>query len=95
MFWVVGRSICLRFWSDEEEELLRVLWVNEDVGKEELMRVFNRSWHSLDHKRRELGLDSWTCYRGGGLDRKFLGVLGERLDLPDRVLGSGDGEDSE
>lgn len=69
----------MRFWSDEETELLRELWVNPKVTKEDLLRLFKRSWNSLTNKAYELGLQSFTTYRGNLLDEEFLVKLKERI----------------
>ena len=76
----------LRFWSEKEVELLRELWVNPKVSKADLIRVFKRSWDSLDNKAHCLELGSFYSHRGLGVDVEFLGELRKRIKLKDREL---------
>lgn len=47
----------VRWWSEEEAELLKELWVNPKVTKEDYIRVFpSRSWGAIEHKAKRMQL---------------------------------------
>jgi len=75
-------------WTDEEIEVLKRLWMNPKVTKEDLLRVFPyRSWDSIDcMARRRLGLPCRSEVLARNIDWDFLKKLEKRLRLPDRRL---------
>ena len=49
-----------KFWTEREVELLREMWYNRGVTREEMMRVMDRSWFSLQGKQWMMGWRSRT-----------------------------------
>jgi len=64
-------------WTREEVEVLKRLWVNPKVSKEDLLRVFPyRSWDSIDCiARRRLGLSARSKIFERNINREFLKKL--------------------
>ena len=63
-------------WTDEEVEILKRLWMNPKVTKEDLLKVFPyRSWSSIDNKRKLLGLPSRFEVLERNINRDFLKKL--------------------
>jgi len=73
----------MRYWSDEEVVVLRELYPNPNVGKDDLVKVFKRSWKSIRCKANDLGLERKTIYPSD-IDYGFLDEL--RKKLPPRVI---------
>ena len=48
-----------RFWSKQEMDLLKKAWVSGAYGKEDLTRIFDRSWPSLSNKAKNMSLPAW------------------------------------
>jgi len=60
-------------WTDEEVEILKRLWMNPKVTKEDLLKVFPyRSWSSIDNQRKALGLPSRSEVLERNINRDFL-----------------------
>jgi len=49
-----------RFWLDKEEEYLEKAWSSMAYGKDDLVRIFCRSWESISKKAARLGLPAWS-----------------------------------
>ena len=60
--------------------------MNPKVSKSDLLRIFKRSWNSLDNKAHGLELGSFYSHRGLGVDEEYLGELRKRIKLKDREL---------
>jgi len=70
-------------WTREEVEVLKRLWVNPKVSKEDLLRVFPyRSWDSIDcMARRRLGLPCRSEILERSTDRINREFLKRLLDV--------------
>lgn len=63
-------------WSDEEDEVLRKLWVHPEISREDLLKVFSsRTWHSIDGKRKGLRLESFQSYRKPQMNLEYYREL--------------------
>ena len=66
-----------QLWSDEETEILRELWPNPKVSKEDIRKVFSsRSWTSITHKAYECDeLKNFTSYRNAEINLEYYKKL--------------------
>lgn len=46
-------------WQPIEEEFFEKAWQSGKYGKDDLIRVFGRSWNSLVNKAGRIGLPNW------------------------------------
>lgn len=68
------------WWNKEDDEVLKELWHNSDVTKEDLMMVFpTRSWGAIEHRARKLNLGTRT--RPSDINYEYLKKLREVVEI--------------
>ena len=71
----------MRYWLKSEDDLLKELFPNSDVSREDLMKVFCRSWDAVKKRANRLKL---VRVEKGLVDYEYLAKL--RQKLPKRVI---------
>ena len=71
----------VRQWTSEEVELLKELFPNSDVTREDLMKVFKCGWKRVSDKAYVLRLQR---FEKGLVDYEYLAKL--RQKLPKRII---------
>lgn len=69
------------YWSEEEIEILKRLWLNPEVIYEDLEQVFpDRSRRGIRHKANQLKLPPYSMIRKAAINRDFLKSLLEVVE---------------
>lgn len=68
-------------YTDEEKEILKKLWINPKVSKDDIEKVFpNRTWDGLLKISKKLHLKSFSVYRQAEIDYEYLKNLLEVVE---------------
>lgn len=70
-----------RYWTDEEEEILKELWNSPEVTVHEIAKVFGRTRGAIRAKACRLNLDGKAVPEL--LDRDYLEILRKQLEVED------------
>ena len=70
-----------RYWTEEEEETLKRLWINPKVSLEDIERVFvDRTQKAILAKVNQLKLPLYTTVRASKIDKEYLKQLYEVIE---------------
>lgn len=68
-------------WTSEEEDYLKKLWIHPKVTKEDLIKVFCRSYDAIGRKARSLGLGPRIEYAASTMNFEYLRQLLEVIEI--------------
>jgi len=64
-----------KYWTPEEEDLLKDLWYNDELTREDLVKVFLRTWPGIERKAFRLELPPRHLIEQQRIDEKYLESL--------------------